>query len=167
MHKKRIPMLVISPSEIGDRSLFGLNLNDNVIKCHECGSHLFYIKIEWGVVVEDFLYGVLGNRSNRCYALREIGLVIYCSICSEFNEHYGKYFYPEDKLVCTWDEIDGPERAEIEHCLHQFNQKGRFNPLYKCSEARILKEKLMDYEKRHPIKDHIKKKKPSKSITTQ
>ncbi len=152
MDKKRIPTLVISPSEIGDRSLFGLNLNDNVIKCHECGSHLFYIKIEWGVVSEEHDYGILGNKSNRVYYLREIGFVIYCSICSEFNENYGKYFYPEDKLVCTYDEIDGPERAEIDHCLLQFNQKARFTPLYKCPEVRILKEKLQEYEQKHPLK---------------
>lgn len=148
--KDRIPKLVILPGEISDNTGFALNLNEDTVTCNDCGSHLFYIKIEWGVVVEEHDYGILGNRSKRIYALREVGFALYCAECGQFEESYWKWFYPEDKVICTWDEINGAEKSEIEYCLRQFDQKGDFTPQYKCAEVNLLKEKLKEYEKKHP-----------------
>lgn len=150
--KIRIPKLVIIPSEVDDKSMFALNLNDNVLACRDCNSNLFYVKIEWGVVAEENSYGIMGNKSNRQYVLREIGFVLYCAECGEFEENFVKWFYPEDKVVCQWDEINGAERAEIEYSLRQFDQKGDFTPMYKCPEVNLLKEKLKEYEKKYPDK---------------
>ena len=45
--------------------------------------------------------------------------------------------------------------VEIEHCLQQFNQKADFTSLYKYHGFTRLKEKLLEYEKKHPIKKKV------------
>ncbi len=162
MYQKKQHKLVIIPNEIRDNAHWALNLNDDTITCSDCGSHLFYIKIEWGVVAEDNNYGIMGNRqniTNRTYNLREVGFALYCAECGEFEEHYWKNLYPEDKLICTWDELAGAEKAEIEYCLNQFDQKGDFKPSWKNPEVNVLKEKLKEYEKKYPLKKETKRKK--------
>ena len=154
---EQIRKLVIRPDEIEDKNSWRMSLNENLHSCMDCNSNLSYIKINWGVIMDDNDYGIVGNRSNRTYELREIGLTVYCAECGAFHEHYSKWFYPEDRLVITFDEIDDAERYEVEHCLHQFNQKGDFKFLYNWYQLKDLKEKLMEYEKEHPIKKEKKK----------
>jgi len=156
--EKRIPELVIIPSQISDKNNFGINTNSNMISCYECNSSLCYIKINWGIVAEDYDYGILGNKDNRVYALREIGFSVYCAKCGEFNENYCKDFYPDDKIIMSdfdLDEIDEDERTEINLCLNQFNQKKDFTARYKSHIFIELKDKLMEYEKKHKTNGKI------------
>lgn len=152
--QERIPKLVIKPNEIDGQDVFGLNLslNDNTVKCTDCGSHLFYIKIHWGIVAENDDYSILGNKSNRTYCLREVGMHLYCAECGVFEEMYHKWYYPEDKIIMTFEEVEMAEKCEVEYCLRQWDQKGDFKPQYNWSELISLKEKLKEYEKKHPIK---------------
>lgn len=161
---KQIKKLVISPDEFNDKNHWTLNANENLVSCYACNSNLSYVVIEWGIVAEDNDYSVWGDRSNRTYELREIGLNVYCAECGEFNDDYSKYFYPEDRLVMTFDELEDVEINEIKHCLLQFNQKGNFKPLWKNSKLNLLKEELLEYEKKHPIKVDKKKIKEKKHI---
>lgn len=163
MNKERIPKLVIKPCDIQERKgSFQICSNENLVMCYDCKSPLFYTKIDWGVVAEDNEYGIINNKSNRVYSLREIGLVLYCAECGSFLEHYGKYFYPENNVVFwdfDFDEIDSDERAEIECCLNQFNQKGTFEARYKSNIFVELKAKLLEYEKAHPVTNGKEKEK--------
>ena len=149
---EQIRKLVIRPDEIEGEDNWSINLNKNLHSCGNCNSNLSYVKMEWGVVSEDFIFQVMGNRSERTYALREIGLTIYCAECGRFHEHYSKWFYPEDKLIMSFDELEEAEMPEVEYCLNQFNQKGDFKPQYKWSKLGELKKKLIEYEKKYPIK---------------
>lgn len=154
--KEMMHKLVINPNDIMEDSCWGLDLKEKGLWCHDCGSHLMYGGIEWGVVAEDLNYGIMGNYDNRQYRLKEIGIHFYCAECGRFIENYSKWFYPEDKLIMSFEDIDmldGVERVEIEHCLKQFNQKKDFTPLYKYFGLNKLKEKLLEYEKKYPIKD--------------
>ena len=150
---KQIRKLVINPDEIEDDNSWRMSLNDILHSCQFCNSNLCYIKMNWGIVAEDSEYGVMGNKSNRIYRLIEVGLVIYCAECGEGYEHFGKWFYPEDKLVMIFDEIGDAEKIEVEYCLNQFDQKGDFKPQYNCTELNGLKEKLIEYEKKYPVKE--------------
>jgi len=155
----RMPKLVIKPDEIEDKNYWALNLNENTTTCRDCGSHLFYIKEDLGVVVEENDYMVMHNRSEKAYAIRPIGLTLFCAECGAVGELYHSFCYDEDKVVCSWDELGSVEKVEIEYCLNQFNQKGDFTPQWKCSEANFLKQKLREYEKLHPLKLEKKRKK--------
>lgn len=151
--KDKIQVLVIKPSEIETKSCFNLASNDNLLLCDDCKSPLFYVKINWGVVAEENDYGIIGNKSNRVYCLRECGMTTFCSCCGCFNEQYSKYFYPEDKLIMsdfTLDEIGEDEIAELQVCLSSFNQSRTFEPRYKSNIFTELKTKLMEYELKHP-----------------
>ena len=161
--QERIPKLVIKPSEIDGQDMFGLNLNDNTTTCRDCGSHLFYLKQELGVVAEENEFGIYNNLSNRTYNIRPVGLVLYCAECGEFEENYVNFCYDKDTIVCTWNELGDTEKVEIEYCLNQWDQKGDFTPQYKGIETITLKEKLKEYEKKHPIKSLIKPKKKTKT----
>ena len=152
--KNRIPKLVLTTGQIDSRGRFmDLSMSDTLISCYECNGNIFYIEKVFGVVVEEYDYGIMGNRSNRQYRLTEVGLVLHCAECGDTREHYDKWFYPEDKQVLSWFDLEdeSPEYMEIDYCLRQFNQKGDFTPLYKCSEVNVLKEKLLEYEKKHPL----------------
>lgn len=153
MDEEYIHELVIKPSKIKAGS-WNLYSNKNMLICNDCKSPLFYAVIKWGVVAEDNWYGILGNRGNRNYQLREVGLTLYCSKCGEFLEHYDKWFYPEDKFIQLEEtfELDDDERAEIENCLHQWNQTAKFTSRYKSSIFIDLKNKLKEYELKHPLK---------------
>ena len=163
MNKARMIKAVIIPQEIKVSGGFGLARNSNIIKCDSCLSPLAYARIEWGVVAQEYDYGIIGNRSNRQYNLTEVGLILYCAECGDFINDYHKSFYPEDKLVLfdigMFDEIDDDERAEVECCLNQWNQKGNFTSRYNNPLFKELKEKLIEYEKKYPIKQEEKKKK--------
>jgi len=160
MNKERIHKLVIKPCDIDNsKGCFQINTNNNLLLCDDCKSPLFYIKINWGVVIEDNFYGIMYNKNNRVYCLREIGFVVYCAECSSYKEDYGKYFYPEDKIILSHfdlEELDDDERAEIHICLNQFNQKGDFTSRYKSGVFVDLKNKLIEYEKKHKIKENKK-----------
>ncbi len=158
--KERIPKLVIKAGVIKD-ACCGIGNDPNLILCPHCLSPLHYIKITWGVIAErDFLLGY--NSSERMYSLREIGFTLYCAECGEFIEHYDKWVYPEDKIIMTMDgtdmDWDIDERAEIQNCLTQFNQKGDFKSRYKSQIFSDLKAELKKYEKKHPIKKKKQKK---------
>jgi len=154
---EQIRKLVIKPDEIKDENSWSMSLNKNLHSCQDCNSNLTYIKINWGVVAEDNNYSVLGDRSTRTYSLREIGLTIYCAECGCFHENYAKWFYPEDKLIMRFDELEEVEMPEVEYCLNQFDQKGDFKPQYKWFELNELKRKLIEYEKKFPIEEKKKK----------
>ena len=149
---EQIRKLVIRPAEIECEDSWRMSLNKNLHSCEGCNSNLSYIIINWGVVAEDNWYGIVGNKDNRIYSLREIGLSVYCAECGRFHEHYSKWFYPEDRLVMAFDELGDAEMPEVEYCLNQFDQKKDFKPQYKWYELKELKEKLIEYEKKHPIK---------------
>jgi len=160
----RIPKLVIKPDEIDDNNHWALNLNENTTTCNDCGSHLFYIKEELGVVAEENDYMVINNRSEKTYDVRVIGLTLYCAECGAVGELYYNFCYDEDKVVCSWDELGGSEKIEIGYCLNQWNQKGDFKPQWKCGEVVYLKEKLKEYEKKHPLKLDKPRKVKKKSV---
>jgi len=158
--KEMIHKLVINPVDIENDNYWGLDLKEKGLWCPDCGSHLMYGEIEWGVVAEILDYGIMGYHDNRQYTLREIGIHFHCAECGCFIETFSKWFYPEDKLVITYtdiDMLDGVEKVEIEHCLQQFNQKKDFTPLYKYNGLTTLKEKLLEYEKKFPIKKEEEK----------
>ena len=158
---EQIKKLVIKPSEIEDNNSWRLILGKNLHSCGDCNSNLTYIKIEWGVVAEDDTYQVMGNRSKRMYISREIGLTVYCAECGCFDEYYSKWFYPEDKLIMRFEDIEEAEMLEVDYCLNQFNQKGDFKPQYSFSELGELKKKLLEYEKKHKLKRKTKNGKKS------
>ena len=154
---EQIRKLVIRPDEIEDENSWKMSLNQNLHSCENCNSNLIYIKVNWGVVVEDSWYGIMGNRSNRTYSLREIGLNVYCAECGCFHEHYSKWFYPEDKIIMRFDELEDAEMPEVEYCLRQFDQKKDFKPQYNWGELNELKRKLLEYEKKYPVEEEKKK----------
>ena len=149
---ERINKLVLTADSI-ECKRWSLAQKDNPVLCSYCKSPLFYIGIEWGIVEERELHGikVLGKEREPQYNIREVGLILYCAECGHFHENYSKYFYPEDKLVCSWsdDELGLAEIEEIKHCLEQFNRNGDFKPNYKSTEMDYLKRKLLEYEKKY------------------
>ena len=161
--KERIHKLVIKPEDIEAKTIGSISSHSNLLLCPYCKSPLHYTITRWGVVAEESLFQTLHNRDERCYSLREVGLWVYCAECGDSIDDYSKWFYPEDKMVLDWtdlDEVDDEERAEIKVCLSQFNQKGTFKARYKSSVFERLKEELINYEKEHPIKKkEVKKKK--------
>lgn len=147
---ERINKSIITADSIETSSGWSLSKEDNPFLCEYCKSPLFYINIEWGIV-EDDIYKeikVLGKEREPQYYLREIGFRLYCAECGHFNEIYYKYFYPEDKVVCSLndDRLEYVELQEIKHWLDQFNRKGDFTPNYQCHEAEYLKKKLKEHE---------------------
>lgn len=151
----RIPKLVLTTDQIYSCGRMGdLNMSDTLINCYGCNGNLFYVEKIFGIVAEENNYSIVGNRSNRTYRLTEIGLYLHCAECGENYEHYSKWFYPEDKVIMFFNDLEeeSPEYKEIMYCLRQFEQKGDFTPEYKCLETDRLKEKLLDYEKKYPIK---------------
>ena len=158
---EKINKLVLTADSI-ECKRWSLAQKENPVLCYYCKSPLFYAAIEWGIVEERELYGikVLGKEREPQYNIREVGLILYCAECGHFHENYSKYFYPEDKLVCSWsdEELNLAEIEEIKHCLEQFNRNGDFNPNYESKELSYLKEKLEEYEKKY-----FKSKKKNKS----
>jgi len=150
MNKERIPKLIIKPDEI--EMNWNLKQEEQMFTCQSCGSMIFYVKKILGVIAEETDYQIYGWRGKRNYRIIEIGIDIFCSECGEHNEWYHTFRYDKDQVVCEYDDIGGEETGEIEFCLRQFNEKGKFTPLFKTGEARLLKEKLLEYEKKHPIK---------------
>jgi len=164
--KEKILKLVIKPSEIEQGKWgngFTLGTNNNILCCQDCKSVLFYNVLKYAVLEDDdFEFQVMGNRSVRTYSLRETGMVCYCAECGNYVEDYHRWFYPKDKIVFeefVMDELDEWERAELENCLHQWNQKGDFVSRIKSHMFDELKIALIKYEKKYPIKEKIKVKK--------
>jgi hypothetical protein len=137
MDKKRIPKLVIVQSEL-DRKLMKSNLKS----CYDCNSQLFYVEEEYGVVIDDFPFKVMGNKDGITYRLAVINISIYCAECGSFLENYFKLGDEKDIVYTIDRDLDEDEKVEIEYCLHQFNQKGDFKPRYKFTELNSLKEAL-------------------------
>lgn len=148
---KRIIKNVIMPVSIETRNGWSLSQKDNIFLCYQCKSPLMYIRQEHGVVEEEPHFPVENNRRKDYYMLRVVGLAIHCAECGAFQNDFSKWFYPEDKQVCSWDEeeLDMAEREEIEYCLIQFNQNGDFEPRFKSGELAYLKKKLEEYEKKN------------------
>lgn len=161
--EKRIPKLIVKASDIDSSSLSDI---DDLFSCYDCNSNLFYFKLRYGIVAEEHEYMTVGNKSNRSYQLRETGLNTFCAECGAFNENYWKNFYPEDRVIMfDMDIFDKDEMAEIENCLMQFNEHRDFKSRYNSNIFKELKEKLLEYEKKHPEKnkDNSKRKKGNKS----
>jgi len=156
-NKQRIPKLIVRADQIEGSGCFGLTHEEEMYKCYDCGGMIFYVKKILGIVAEESDFQIMGYRSKRRYSICPIGFNIYCSECSCFREDFSSFQYDKDAVVCSYDDIDGEEIAEIEFCLRQFNEKGNFTPLFATGESRVLKEKLMEYEKEHPIKVEKKK----------
>lgn len=153
MEKEKIAKLVLTLDGIENSRGWSLAQKDNPLLCYSCKSPLFYIEIVQGIVDETEIFKdikVLEKEREPQYSLREVGFNIYCAECGKFEEHYDKYFYPEDKLVCCWNdkEIDFAEIEEIKHCLEQFNRRGDFTPNYNSQEMKYLKAKLIEYERK-------------------
>ncbi len=164
---ERINKSVLTADSIETRKGWSLAQKDNPVLCEYCKSPLFYVGIDWGIVEESSLFNdikVIGKERNFQYYLREVGLILYCAECGNFNNHYSKYFYPEDKLVCSWndEELDIAEIEEIKHCLEQFNRKGDFIPNYQSPEISFLKKKLVEYEEKNSCKNDAKETKTKK-----
>jgi len=163
--KEMIHKLVINPADIQGDSCWALDLKEKGLWCPDCGSHLIYGELQFGVIAEELNYGIRGYHDKRQYRLTEIGICFHCAECGGFIENYSKWFHPEDKLVITYEDIDmldGVEKVEIEYCLEQFNQKKDFTPLYKYPGVDKLREKLLEYEKKHKLKKEVVKKKKNK-----
>lgn len=156
--KNRIPKLVLTQDQIESNNSWRLSQRDLLERCDICGSNLFYFEKIYGVVVEDLDYGVLGYKEKRYFALREIGLNLYCAECGDFHEDFTKWFYPEDRVIMTFDEIEDTEKVEIDYCLNQYNQKHDFTPRYKNMHLNELKEKLDEYVKNNPEPKDLKRK---------
>jgi len=148
----RIPKLILIPSQIESSTRWNLKQNDVMESCVDCNSNLFYIEKVWGIIAEDLNYGILGYKEDRSFRLSEIGLNLYCAECGNFNESHFKWFYPEDKLIMQFDELDDVEKIEVDYCLSQYNQKHSFTPRWKGIVLTNLKEKLDAYVKKYPIK---------------
>lgn len=159
---ERINKSVLTADIIKTGGSWSLSYKDNPVLCFYCKSPLFYVEIVWGIVEEEELLEgikVLGKERKPQYALREIGLNLHCAECGHFHNNYYKYFYPKDKVVCSWneEELDIAEAEEIKYCLGQFNRKGDFTPLYHNNEMAYLKRKLKEYEERYYCKKKLKK----------
>ncbi len=153
---ERINKSVLTADSIETQRGWTLAQKDNPLLCRYCKSPLFYVGVTWGVVDEQALLGIpiLGKQRGYNYSLREIGFQLYCAECGHFHEHYEKYFYPDDKVVCSWndEELNFAEIEELWYCLEQFNRKGDFMPRYQSTEMIYLKRKLQEYEKAHKKK---------------
>lgn len=149
----RVPKLVILQSELSRRVM-----REKLKRCYDCNSNLTYVEETYGIVRETSNYGIVGNRSNTTYSLRIIQINLYCAECGNFVEDYFKV-YNKDEIVYTFDDdLDEDEKAEIEGCLHEFNQKGDFTPRWKyISYIDDIKQKLLEDEKKHPIEEVPKK----------
>lgn len=148
---ERITKLILTADSIELRRGWSLAQKDNPLLCSYCKSPLFYVEIVWGVVdvTEEYKdFKVFGKEREPQYALREIGLQLYCAECGHFHEPYASYFYLLEKVVCSWndEELDIAEAEEIKHCLDQMNQKGDFTPNYRSIQMDYLKKKLVSYE---------------------
>ena len=152
MNKKRIPKLIIVADEIKSDSGWGLKQEEQMFTCQDCGGMIFYVKKILGVVAEELDIGIMGWRCDRNYSIREIGIDVYCAECGSCLEYYHSFSYDKESVVCEYKDIEGEEICEIEYCLRQFNEKGDFKSSFKSGESRLLKEKLLNYEKKHPVK---------------
>jgi len=149
-NKERMHKLVIVPSELTQ-----YNFGEKLLSCYDCNSNLMYLRIQYGIVKEKDEFQIMNNRSKVVYSVREIGFSVYCAECGSFIENYFK-FYNNDELVYSFDmELDEDEKAEIEYCLSQFNQKGDFVPRYKFGELNIIKEALLKADKKNNAKQKL------------
>lgn len=155
---ERINKSVLTADSIDVRRGWSLSQKNNPVLCFYCKSPLFYVEIVWGIVEEEELLGISISERKTNYSLREIGLNLYCAECGHFHDDYCKYFYPEDKVVCSWndEELNLAEAEEIKYCLAQFNRKGDFTPNYSNQETDYLKKKLKEYEEKFIIKNGTK-----------
>jgi len=154
--KKYINKLILTTSSVDTCGrFFDLSSSDTLVDCYECKGNLFYVEKIFGIVEEENDYRISGNLNKRIYSLKEVGFVLHCAECGDAYEHYYKWLCPEEKIIQVFDDMkeDCPEYNEVEYCLCQYNQKRDFKPRYKCSEVQLLKQKLNEYEKKHPIKN--------------
>ena len=117
---ERINKSIITADSIEARNGWSLSQKENPTLCSYCKSPLFYVWIEWGVVEESELFkDIKVLEKGKHYWLREVGLVLYCAECGHLHNDYCKYFYPKDRLVCSWSdkELDLAEIEEIKYCL--------------------------------------------------
>lgn len=164
--EKYIPKLIIKAGDIETSHGWGIARHNNLCTCYDCNSNLFYVVIQWGVVANEDEFQILGNRSKLTYTLREVGFNLYCAECGAFLENYSKFFYPDDKLILDLglidNELDDDERAEIQNCLNQWNQKLDFQSRYRSPLFTNLKQKLKEYEAKYPRKSEKLKTKNDK-----
>ena len=149
-NERRIPKLVIIPQDIDKKIYF-----KEFMQCHECNSNLMYILEEQGIVKEDDYY-ITGNKSKMYFRLSVVSIHTHCAECGHYVENYFR-LYDENKVVYTFEDyLDEDDKAEIEHCISQFNQNHDFKPLYKFPELDKIKEALLKAVK-NENKKRIKK----------
>jgi hypothetical protein len=154
IENERIPKLILLSSNIGLNN--GFNASRDFNKCSNCGSNIFYIKSVFGIVAENQEYMVLNNKEKRTFCLREIGFDIYCAECGDYCDDFHQYIYKKDDLVMSFDELEDYEKEEVGYCLAQYNQKHDFTQNYKATNLNLMKEKLNEWVKEHPIKEDKK-----------
>lgn len=157
--KKVIQKLVLTPGSIEAKDNWQISQRYQLTMCHECHSNLFYFEPVYGIVAEKLDFGIMHYKEQRQFRIIKIGLNIYCAECGTHNENYYKWFYPENSIIMTFDEIDDAEQHEVQHCLNQFNEKHDFTSSYHYIELNELKRKLKEYVKNNPLKKKETKKK--------
>jgi hypothetical protein len=152
--KKGMIKYIVTMDSIETRGGWSLAQKENAKSCGTCGGHLFYVRQEHGVVDEsgDFEWR---PKNERSYCLRPTGLALYCGECGEFEDDFFKYFYPEDRVVCSWDDedLEYEELEVLKHAIFLYNHTGKIdkNSMSYCPvEMLKLQEKLDEYEKKHP-----------------
>jgi len=155
--EKRIVEYVIVPDGIETRGHWTLAQKENMFECSTCGSHLFYVRQEHGIVDETQDRDILIAGWKYNYALRVVGLALYCAKCGEFMEDYFRYFYPKDALVCTWDDedLEYEEIEDLRWMIHRYNTTGNIKKekgSYVSSEQRYVLSKIKKYEEENKIK---------------
>jgi hypothetical protein len=149
---RRINKSIIIADSIEARG-WSLAMKNNLFLCCDCKSPLFYVRQQWGIVEEGDSYQVYGYKHKFYFALRVVGLALYCAECGEYNEDYDKYFYPKDKMVCTWDddELGYAEQQDVEFWVDQLNRTENVIPRYTSKQGTYLKSKYDEYmDKNHP-----------------
>jgi DNA-directed RNA polymerase subunit RPC12/RpoP len=165
--KKRILKSVIMSSDIESPARWGLEHHDNIYRCWDCGSNLFYVRLVWGVIDETKMndFPIYGFRRN--YSLREIGLGLHCAECGSRNESYDRFFYPKDYQVCSADdeEFDYAEMEQIKFILGFVNRNKDVPKDMLYGEGKYIIDKIAEYEKENKLEDKdfiVKQKKVKK-----
>jgi len=156
MESDRILKIVIKPSKIEARNKWSLAEKENLWNCYDCKGHLFYARVEHGVVKENTEYQILGHKNKTNYSLREIGMSLYCAECGSFQEFWNKNFYDTNQLIISWDdkELDGAEKEHIEQALEEYNMTRTINEQIKkyCPEIIALEKELKKSEEENKEK---------------
>ena len=162
---KHMNKLIIVPGDM-DFGRWTVGAED-LFRCYNCQSTLFYIRERYGVVEEDSDFQIMNNQRKSYYVFRVIGIRCYCAECGEFNEDYNKWMYPVDKTVYTFDDedfFDEDDRMEVMYCISQYNQRKKYIPNFKSMVAVNVKKALDEYEEKHYRGKNVQKMSAHKKV---